>query len=128
MRICKKITAGLAALFFAAGLSLCLSAFASAALLPDSPPPSSSPAPAPAPSPPAYAKWGLLAVKEAQSRYNAAVLDYLHIGRFPVSSTADEERFKLWLRSQGREFGVNVYITIDKQSEQLISIRFEELP
>ncbi|ANS73408.1 hypothetical protein AWM70_01445 [Paenibacillus yonginensis] len=51
---------------------------------------------------PAYAKWGQLAVKQAQTKYEASVIDYLHIGRYSVSPTVSEERFKLWLKKKGR--------------------------
>ncbi|GGA27645.1 DUF3889 domain-containing protein [Paenibacillus physcomitrellae] len=75
---------------------------------------------------PAYAKWGQIAVKQAQSKYEASVVDYLHIGRYSISPTISEERFKLWLRKKGREFGVYVYVRFDSSSEELISVHFEQ--
>ncbi|WP_223068140.1 DUF3889 domain-containing protein [Paenibacillus caui] len=77
---------------------------------------------------PSYAKWGQLAVQKAKSQYEASVIDYLHIGRYKISPSIDEERFKLWLRKNGREFGVYVFIRLDSSTEEFISIRFQQTP
>ena len=76
---------------------------------------------------PEYARWGALAVKETRARYNAAVVDYKHLGRSALSPVRSEERFKLWLRDRkGKEFGVYVYIQFNPKSNTVHSIRFVE--
>ncbi|WP_238996590.1 DUF3889 domain-containing protein [Paenibacillus pinistramenti] len=74
---------------------------------------------------PSYAKWGQIAVQQAKAKYGASVLDYLHVGRYSISPAVSEERFKLWLRKKGHEFGVYVYVRFDTASEELISVHFE---
>ena len=75
---------------------------------------------------PAYAKWGQLAMKEVQSEYpNAAVVDYLHEGHEVLGDTTIE-KFKLWLREGDREFGVFVRITYNTETEQVVTISFQE--
>ncbi|MDQ1911000.1 YqzG/YhdC family protein [Paenibacillus sp. GD4] len=76
---------------------------------------------------PAYAKWGRLAMKETQEKYpNAKIIDYKHLKRRKISATVMEEKFKLWLREGGEEFGVLVAIRFDKDTEKVLSIRFLE--
>ena len=75
---------------------------------------------------PAYAKWGMLAIKETKQKYpDANVIDYLHIG----SETKDDttiEKFKLWLKDDRHEFGVFVHITFKTQTGEIIKIDFQE--
>ncbi|XEC97260.1 DUF3889 domain-containing protein [Paenibacillus tarimensis] len=75
---------------------------------------------------PDYAKWGRMAVQETAKRYDADIIDYLHVGRQTVSPGVAEETFKLWLRKDGREFGVYVVIRFETETERVISIRFME--
>ena len=75
---------------------------------------------------PTYAKWGKLAIKEAQSKYpNAKMIDYLHVGR---ESKADVtiEKFKLWLKEGDREFGVHVIITYATKTEKVVTVEMQE--
>ncbi|WP_432360960.1 YqzG/YhdC family protein [Sporosarcina sp. UB5] len=75
---------------------------------------------------PAYAKWGLLAVKETKQKYpNANVIDYLHIGSETKGDTTIE-KFKLWLKDDRHEFGVFVNITFNTKTGQFIKIDFRE--
>src|SRR4051812_29213318 len=75
---------------------------------------------------PPYAKWGSLAVQKAAEKYpNAKVVDYLHIGREDKTDTAIE-KFKLWLKSGDKEFGVFVNIEFDKNTEQIVNMTFKE--
>lgn len=76
---------------------------------------------------PDYEKWGAIAVKETQKRYQADIIDYKHIGRTELAANKFVEKFKLWLRSrQGNEFGVYVSITFDPSTEVIQSIQFTE--
>ena len=75
---------------------------------------------------PAYAKWGVLAIKETTQKYPGAnIIDYLHIG----SETKDDttiEKFKLWLKDDRHEFGVFVNITFTTKTGEVIKIEFQE--
>ena len=75
---------------------------------------------------PAYAKWGQLAMQEIKSKYpHATIIDYLHEGReLKVDSTI--EKFKLWLKEDGHEFGVFVRIEFATNTEKVIAITFQE--
>jgi hypothetical protein len=74
-----------------------------------------------------YAKWGALAIQETAKKYpNAKIVDYLHVGRQPISPTTARETFKLWLKQGNREFGVYVRITFDTATERVQAIVFEE--
>lgn len=76
---------------------------------------------------PEYAKWGAIAVKETQKRYQEKIVDYKHIGRSELAPNKSVEKFKLWLRGQeGKEFGVYVSITFDPSTENIQSIQFDE--
>lgn len=76
---------------------------------------------------PPYAKWGQLAMQKTKEKYpNAAITDYLHIGRIP-GTTSSTEKFKLWLKDKNKEFGVLVDIEFDKKTERLIGIKFREV-
>ncbi|KOS68905.1 hypothetical protein AEA09_10360 [Lysinibacillus contaminans] len=75
---------------------------------------------------PTYAKWGKLAIKEAQSKYpNAKIIDYLHVGR---ESKADLtiEKFKLWLKEGDKEFGVHVSITFATKTENVVTVEMQK--
>lgn len=77
-------------------------------------------------TPPAYAKWGLLAVKETKSKYtNAQIIDYLYKGR-DKREHQTIEKFKLWLKGENGEFGVFVNITFDTNTEDVLEITFTE--
>jgi Protein of unknown function (DUF3889) len=75
---------------------------------------------------PSYAKWGSLAVKKTKEKYpDAAIVDYLHIGK-ENGSKVSTEKFKLWLKRGGKEFGVFVDIQFESDTEKLIDIKFTE--
>ncbi|WP_142323602.1 DUF3889 domain-containing protein [Bacillus sp. AFS015802] len=75
---------------------------------------------------PSYAKWGSLAVRKTKERYpDAAIVDYLHIGK-ENGTKISTEKFKLWLKRGGKEFGVLVDIQFETDSEKLIDITFRE--
>ncbi|KAB2333246.1 DUF3889 domain-containing protein [Cytobacillus depressus] len=74
------------------------------------------------PDAPPYAKWGQLAVKTAKEKYpNANIVDYLHIGR-EEKVKSSIEKFKLWLREGGKEFGLFIYIEFDPKNDRIIQI------
>ncbi|WP_342420946.1 DUF3889 domain-containing protein [Paenibacillus sp. FSL E2-0178] len=76
---------------------------------------------------PEYAKWGIVAVKAAQQKYNAEIIDYKHVGRTQIKPKLAEEKFKLWIRSKaGREFGIFVMVRFDPSDDQLQTILFSE--
>lgn len=75
---------------------------------------------------PTYAKWGRVAMEETGKRYQAEIIDYLHIGRKQISDKISEESFKLWLKDPRREFGVYVTIQFYSTTEEIISIKFIE--
>ncbi|MCM2997562.1 YqzG/YhdC family protein [Paenibacillus cellulositrophicus] len=75
---------------------------------------------------PPYAKWGLIAVKEAQKKYNSEITDYLHIGRINLSPTEAEETFKLLLSRQGMPAAVLATVRFNTVTERLISIKFRD--
>jgi hypothetical protein len=85
-------------------------------------------------SEPDYAKWGRLAMQQASAKYDASIVDYLHIGRTQVSPGIAEEAFKLWLRerrqahgqARPREFGVIIRFRFYTADDRLISVRYEE--
>ncbi|MCM3257714.1 YqzG/YhdC family protein [Paenibacillus lautus] len=76
---------------------------------------------------PAYAKWGTLAVTETKRKYNMDVVDYLYMGRTKISSVLAEEKFKLWLKKGNVEFGVYVTVSYHPVTDQILSIRYEEI-
>lgn len=75
---------------------------------------------------PDYARWGRIAVQETIKRYQASVLDYLHMGRQEVSPTVAEEKFKLWVKQGTREFGVLVTVRFNPKTNEQLSISFKE--
>jgi len=75
---------------------------------------------------PEYAKWGQLAMKEAQKR-QYTVIDYKYMGENEVSTTLTEYRFKLWVRKNDRpEHGLYVTIVADSQTDRAVEIRIRE--
>lgn len=77
---------------------------------------------------PGYAKWGKIAVEETAKAYRgAAIVDYKYEGRFSGGRSGDEERFVLWLKQDGREFGVRVIVTVQPETEALVSVKLREL-
>ncbi|GLB60703.1 YqzG/YhdC family protein [Cytobacillus sp. NCCP-133] len=71
---------------------------------------------------PAYAKWGILAMKTAKEKYpSAKVLDYLHISR-EKKRNSEIEKFKLWVEDGGKEFGLYIDIEFDPQNDRVIRI------
>lgn len=75
---------------------------------------------------PAYAKWGALAMKEAQNKYpHAEIVDYLHHGR-ETREDVIIEKFKFWLTQGDKEFGVYVNITFVAKTEKIVTIEFQE--
>lgn len=75
---------------------------------------------------PAYAQWGAVAIRETGKKYGADVVDYLYMGRRRLSRDLAEEKFKLWLRKENREFGVYVTVRYHPITRQLVSIDYEE--
>lgn len=76
---------------------------------------------------PDYARWGTIAVKETQQKYNAEIIDYKHIGRTQIRPKLAEEKFKLLVRSKaGREFGVVVMVRFNPSTDKLQTIQFLE--
>ncbi|WP_246097051.1 DUF3889 domain-containing protein [Psychrobacillus soli] len=76
--------------------------------------------------PPAYAKWGMLAIKETQAKYpNASIIDYLHQGR-ESNKDSTIEKFKLWLKNGDHEFGVFVTIEFTTDTEEVVNIEMQE--
>lgn len=75
---------------------------------------------------PPYAKWGQIAMKNTKEKYpQAKIIDYLHIGR-EKGTEYSIEKFKLWLKKDGKEFGVFVDIKFDNKTEQIIDIKYRE--
>jgi hypothetical protein len=76
---------------------------------------------------PSYAKWGRIAMQKTKERYpEAKIIDYLHIGR--EDSEGDSiEKFKLWLKGKDREFGVQINIRFDPETDELKQISFKEV-
>ena len=76
---------------------------------------------------PPYAKWGKLAVEKTKEQYpKAEIIDYLHIGRKPKTVQVTVEKFKLWLRENGKEYGVFVDVEFDTKTEKFIKMSFHK--
>ncbi|WP_336780609.1 DUF3889 domain-containing protein [Paenibacillus illinoisensis] len=76
---------------------------------------------------PDYAKWGIIAVKETQTKYNVDILDYKHIGRTSLTANQSREQFKLWVRGKdGKEFAVYVNVDFNPSTQQLKKVQFSE--
>ncbi|GGG80131.1 DUF3889 domain-containing protein [Paenibacillus radicis (ex Gao et al. 2016)] len=76
---------------------------------------------------PDYAKWGKLAVQETASKYGAEIVDYKYEGRYPDTSEAVEERFKLWVRQGAKEISVRVSVHVQLRTNTAGKIDFEKL-
>lgn len=77
---------------------------------------------------PSYAKWGKLAVEETSKVYQgASITDYKYEGRKSLAGGQAEEHFVLWLRTEAKEFGVRVSITIQTGSDEIVNIKINEL-
>nr|WP_306812877.1 DUF3889 domain-containing protein [Paenibacillus soyae] len=75
---------------------------------------------------PSYAKWGRIAMEETAKAYrSASIVDYKYEGRFRGGGEEDEERFLLWLKQDGREFGVRVTLTV--RTDTLVSVKLREV-
>lgn len=75
---------------------------------------------------PSYAKWGQLAMKEVGKKYDAQIVDYLHVGRTQINAQTTKETFKFWLRGENREFGVYVTIQFQTSTDKVLSVEFQE--
>ena len=76
---------------------------------------------------PPYAKWGKLAVQKTKEKYpQAQIIDYLHIGRKPKTVNITTEKFKLWLRENGKEYGVFVDVDFDTKTDKFLKITFQK--
>ncbi|RAW14411.1 MULTISPECIES: DUF3889 domain-containing protein [Paenibacillus] len=76
---------------------------------------------------PDYAKWGIIAVKETQTKYNVDILDYKHIGRTSLTADQSREQFKLWVRNKdGKQFAVFVNVDFNPSTQQLKKVQFME--
>lgn len=75
---------------------------------------------------PEYAKWGRIAMERTAEKYRLPIVDYLHVGRSSPAPGVAEEKFKLWLRGNGREFGVFVTIRFETATERILNVAFEE--
>ncbi|WP_127550819.1 DUF3889 domain-containing protein [Paenibacillus amylolyticus] len=76
---------------------------------------------------PDYAKWGIIAVKETQTKYNVDILDYKHIGRTSLTADQSREQFKLWVRAKdGKQFAVYVNVDFNPSTQQLKKVQFSE--
>ena len=77
---------------------------------------------------PPYAKWGKLAVEKTKEKYpKAEIIDYLHIGRKPKTVQITVEKFKLWLREDGKEYGVFVDVEFETKTEKFIKMSFQKM-
>ncbi|WP_201000407.1 YqzG/YhdC family protein [Paenibacillus glycanilyticus] len=77
---------------------------------------------------PSYAKYGKIAMQETANKYpDADIIDYKYEGHFTADGSRTEERFKLWLRGNGAEFGVRVHIFVAADTGQVRDVRIEEL-
>ncbi|WP_141432926.1 DUF3889 domain-containing protein [Bacillus sp. 03113] len=75
---------------------------------------------------PPYAKWGSFALKKTKEKYpNAKIIDYLHVGKIsgPITST---ERFKFWLKENGKEYGVIINIEFNNETERVKRVTFKK--
>ncbi|MDZ5610680.1 DUF3889 domain-containing protein [Bacillus pseudomycoides] len=76
---------------------------------------------------PHNAKRVKLAVEKTKEKYpTAQIIDYLHIGRKPKTVNITTEKFKLWLREDGKEYGVFVDVEFDTRTEKFLKITFQK--
>lgn len=73
---------------------------------------------------PAYAKWGAIAVAQAQSKYGAVVKDYAHIGRTVLSDSVAEETFRLLMKKENEEFTVQVKVQFNMHTDEITNVDF----
>lgn len=77
---------------------------------------------------PGYAKWGRLAMQETAKAYeDASIIDYKYEGRSREAPGIAVEKFRLWLKHDGREFGVRVTITVEEATDRSQGVLLEEL-
>ncbi|MDF2835932.1 MAG: hypothetical protein K0Q63_1572 [Paenibacillus sp.] len=77
---------------------------------------------------PSYAKWGRLAMEETAKAYEgASIVDYKYEGRSESGQGFAEEKFRLWLKHDGREFGVRVTITVEVATDRSRGVRLDEI-
>ncbi|WP_211744947.1 DUF3889 domain-containing protein [Paenibacillus sp. Marseille-Q4541] len=76
---------------------------------------------------PGYAKWGAIAVTKAQSKYGASVKDYAHIGRTSLSDSMAEEKFRLLMKKEDKEFTIQVTVRFNSQTNELASVDFSKV-
>ncbi|EFM13155.1 conserved hypothetical protein [Paenibacillus curdlanolyticus YK9] len=76
---------------------------------------------------PEYAKFGRIAVQTAIQQQQAEVIDYLYQGKFPASATVTEYRFRLWMRKDGREYGLIAHVFVNNSTGQQQRIELEVL-
>ncbi|GLX70781.1 DUF3889 domain-containing protein [Paenibacillus glycanilyticus] len=77
---------------------------------------------------PSYAKYGRAAMQETANRYpDANIIDYKYEGHFETSGARNEERFRLWLRGSGGEFGVRVHVYVAADTGQVRNVELEEI-
>jgi hypothetical protein len=75
---------------------------------------------------PEYAKWGRLAMRETQKRYQADIVDYLHVGRRQEQPGVVSETFRLRVNKGAAPFTVTVRIWFESGSERVVRIQFSE--
>lgn len=73
---------------------------------------------------PAYAKWGVIAVKKAETKYGAPVKDYAHIGRTVISESIAEEKFRLLIKKDNKELTVEVTVRFNPKTDELSNVDF----
>ncbi|SFD70328.1 Protein of unknown function [Paenibacillus catalpae] len=77
---------------------------------------------------PSYAKYGRVAMQEAANQYpDADIIDYKYEGRFAAAGSNSEERFRLWLRGAGSEFGVRVRVIVTADTGDVRDVQLEEI-
>lgn len=77
---------------------------------------------------PSYAKWGKLAMEEtAKAYHDASIIDYKYEGRHAMGQGEAEESFLLWLKQDGREFGVRVTIRVEAAADKLRGVKLVEV-
>lgn len=75
---------------------------------------------------PAYAKWSIVAIKEVRIKYpQAKIVDYSHEGS-EIKEDSTIEKFKLWLKQNDKEFGVNVKIQYVTKTNRIENIELQE--
>lgn len=75
---------------------------------------------------PSYVKWGRIAMTKVQEKYpGSEITDYLHVGKEDKEGTSTE-KFKLIIKQDQKEIGVNVSLTFDTRTERLLSVDLTE--